>query len=192
LKVFKTAALNHSATLPEAIGRWIDGLRTLSGQERGHPGVGRGKNCESYERIDQPRPEERAPHLRRACPAWGARLRAQARSSQWPCFETRRSARELKGLSAMNGCAAPQHEGAWVQAPSVSINLVLRSAHLILGRACPAWGARLEGLRASRRTATSEIEPVAMLRDASQRARIERLERDEWRCAAPQHEGAWV
>jgi hypothetical protein len=89
-------------------------------------------------------------------------------------------------------CAAPQHEGAWVQAPSVSINLVLRSAHLILGRACPAWGARLEGLRASRRTATSEIEPVAMLRDASQRARIERLERDEWRCAAPQHEGAWV
>src|SRR5438270_13776038 len=35
-----------------------------------------------------------------------------------------------------------------------------------LGRACPTWGARLEGLRASRRTATSEIEPAAILRDA--------------------------
>jgi hypothetical protein len=33
----------------------------------------------------------------------------------------------------------------------------------------PHWGARLEGLRASRRTATSEIVPAAMLRDASQR-----------------------
>src|SRR6202165_5287431 len=43
-------------------------------------------------------------------------------------------------------------------------------------------------LRASRRTATSETKPAAMLRDASQRARIEKLERDEWRCAAPQHE----
>src|SRR4029077_5804495 len=57
LAVFKTAALNHSATLPEAIGRRIDGLRTLSGQERGHPGVSRGKNCGLYERIDQLRPE---------------------------------------------------------------------------------------------------------------------------------------
>src|ERR1700730_13080824 len=28
-----------------------------------------------------------------------------------------------------------------------------------------------------------------MLRDASQRERIEKVERDEWRCAAPQHEG---
>src|ERR1700730_2500272 len=28
-----------------------------------------------------------------------------------------------------------------------------------------------------------------MLRDASQRERIEKLESDEWRCAAPQHEG---
>jgi len=54
-----------------------------------------------------------------------------------------------------------------------SIDLVLRSALL----------------RASRRTATSETAPAAMLRDASQRARIERLERDEWRCAAPQYEG---
>ena len=36
-----------------------------------------------------------------------------------------------------------------------SINLVLRSAHVILRRACPTWGAHLEGLRASRRTATS-------------------------------------
>src|ERR1700676_433977 len=32
----------------------------------------------------------------------------------------------------------------------------LRSAHVILRRACPTWGARLEGLRASRRTATSD------------------------------------
>jgi hypothetical protein len=47
-----------------------------------------------------------------------------------------------------------------------SINLVLRGAHLILRRACPTWGARLEGLRASRRTATSETEPAAILRDA--------------------------
>src|SRR6202045_4110709 len=46
------------------------------------------------------------------------------------------------------------------------MNLVLRSAHLILRRACPTWGARLEGLRASRRTATSEIVPAAILRDA--------------------------
>jgi hypothetical protein len=43
------------------------------------------------------------------------------------------------------------------------INLVLRSAHVILRRACPTWGARLEGLRASRRTATSETEPAAIL-----------------------------
>ena len=28
-----------------------------------------------------------------------------------------------------------------------------------------------------------------MLRDAAQRARIEKAERNEWRCAAPQHEG---
>jgi hypothetical protein len=28
-----------------------------------------------------------------------------------------------------------------------------------------------------------------MLRDAAQRARIEKIERNEWRCAAPQHEG---
>jgi hypothetical protein len=27
-----------------------------------------------------------------------------------------------------------------------------------------------------------------MLRDAAQRARIEKVERNEWRCAAPQHE----
>jgi hypothetical protein len=47
---------------------------------------------------------------------------------------------------------------------AASINLVLRSA-LILRRACPTWGARLEGLRASRRTATSEIERAAILRD---------------------------
>src|SRR4249919_560382 len=47
-----------------------------------------------------------------------------------------------------------------------SINLVLRSAHVILRSACPTWGARLEGLRASRRTATSEIVPAAILRDA--------------------------
>ena len=38
-----------------------------------------------------------------------------------------------------------------------------RSAHVILRRACPTWGARLEGLRASRRTATSETEPAAIL-----------------------------
>src|SRR6202163_4665004 len=44
-----------------------------------------------------------------------------------------------------------------------SINLVQRSAHVILRRACPTWGARLEGLRASRRTATSETEPAAIL-----------------------------
>src|SRR4249920_3352763 len=50
-----------------------------------------------------------------------------------------------------------------------SINLVLRSAHLILRRACPTWGARLEGLRASRRTATSETEPAAILRDGASR-----------------------
>jgi hypothetical protein len=42
------------------------------------------------------------------------------------------------------------------------INLVLRSAHVILRRACPTWGARLEGLRESRRTATSETEPAAI------------------------------
>ena len=34
-------------------------------------------------------------------------------------------------------------------------------------------------MRASRRTAAGEIVPAAMLRDASQRARIEKLERDE-------------
>src|SRR5439155_4740720 len=50
-----------------------------------------------------------------------------------------------------------------------SINLVLRSAHLILRRACPTWGARLEGLRASRRTATSETEPAAILRYGASR-----------------------
>ena len=51
-----------------------------------------------------------------------------------------------------------------------SINLVLmRSAHVILRRACPTWGARLEGLRASRRTATSETEPAAILRDGALR-----------------------
>ena len=50
-----------------------------------------------------------------------------------------------------------------------SINLVLRSAHVILRRACPTWGARLEGLRASRRTATSETEPAAILRDGASR-----------------------
>src|ERR1700722_20379470 len=43
----------------------------------------------------------------------------------------------------------------------------LRSAHVILRRACPTWGARLEGLRASRRTATSETEPAAILRDGA-------------------------
>ena len=42
------------------------------------------------------------------------------------------------------------------------INLVLRSAHVILRRACPTWGARLEGLRESRRTATSETESAAI------------------------------
>src|ERR1700736_5733682 len=49
------------------------------------------------------------------------------------------------------------------------INLVLRSAHVILRRACPTWGARLEGLRESRRTATSETEPAAILRDGASR-----------------------
>ena len=39
------------------------------------------------------------------------------------------------------------------------------------------------------RTATNKTEPAAMLRDAAQRARIEKAERNEWRCAAPQHEG---
>ena len=33
---FKTAALNHSATLPQVIGQRIDGLRTLSGQEHAY------------------------------------------------------------------------------------------------------------------------------------------------------------
>ena len=47
--------------------------------------------------------------------------------------------------------------------------LVLRSAHVILRRACPTWGARLEGLRASRRTAISETEPAAILRDGASR-----------------------
>src|ERR1700722_18088826 len=45
----------------------------------------------------------------------------------------------------------------------------LRSAHVILRRACPTWGARLEGLRASRRTATSETESAAILRDGASR-----------------------
>src|SRR5207342_977564 len=40
---------------------------------------------------------------------------------------------------------------------------VLTSAHVILRRACPTWGARLEGLRAPRRTATSETEPADIL-----------------------------
>src|ERR1700692_3502035 len=56
-----------------------------------------------------------------------------------------------------------------------SINLVLRSAHLILRRACPTWGARLEGLRASRRTATSETEPAAILRDGAPQVGSSRL-----------------
>jgi hypothetical protein len=56
-----------------------------------------------------------------------------------------------------------------------SIDLVLRSAHLILRRACPTWGARLEGLRASRRTATSEIEPAAILRDGAPQVGCSRL-----------------
>ncbi len=64
-----------------------------------------------------------------------------------------------------------------------SINLVLRSAHVILRRACPTWGARLEGLRASRRTATSETEPAAILRDGTASARGWRGTR-----AAPQDE----
>jgi hypothetical protein len=41
-----------------------------------------------------------------------------------------------------------------------------RAAHPVR-RACPTWGARLEGLRASRRTATSETEPAAILRDGA-------------------------
>ena len=56
-------------------------------------------------------------------------------------------------------------ESCWKVAPTSS----LRSAHLILRRACPTWGARLEGLRASRRTATSETEPAAILRDGASR-----------------------
>jgi len=56
-----------------------------------------------------------------------------------------------------------------------SINLVLRSAHVILRRACPTWGARLEGLRASRRTATSETEPAAILRDGAPQVGSSRL-----------------
>jgi hypothetical protein len=47
--------------------------------------------------------------------------------------------------------------------------VLMRSAHLILRRACPTWGARLEGLRASRRTAASETEPAAILRDGASR-----------------------
>jgi hypothetical protein len=163
LKVFKTAALNHSATLPEAIGRRIDGLRTLSGQERGHPGVGRGKNCESYERIDQPRPEERAPHLRRACPAWGARLRAQARSSQWPCFETRRSARELKGLSAMNGAApllSMRGRGFKLHPP---IRLVSRNRFT---RACRGVIPALPACERSRRAARSSANSTSRRSEA--------------------------
>src|SRR5580692_7323536 len=55
------------------------------------------------------------------------------------------------------------------------INLVLRSAHVILRRACPTWGARLEGLRESRRTATSETEPAAILRDGAPQVGSSRL-----------------
>jgi hypothetical protein len=46
---------------------------------------------------------------------------------------------------------------------------LLRSAHVILRCACPTWGARLEGLRASRRTATTETGPGALLRDGGSR-----------------------
>src|ERR1700738_2309940 len=56
-----------------------------------------------------------------------------------------------------------------------SMNLVLRSAHVILRRACPTWGAHLEGLRASRRTATSETEPAAILRDGAPQVGCSRL-----------------
>ena len=51
----------------------------------------------------------------------------------------------------------------------------MRSAHVILRRACPTWGARLEGLRASRRTATSETEPAAILRDGAPQVGRSRL-----------------
>jgi hypothetical protein len=72
-------------------------------------------------------------------------------------------------------CHAPLHAGHPVlrfrssNHIDASANLVLRSAHLILRRACPTWGARLEGLRASRRTATRETEPAAILRDGALR-----------------------
>jgi hypothetical protein len=56
-----------------------------------------------------------------------------------------------------------------------SINLVLRSALIILRRPCPTWGARLEGLRASRRTATSKTEPAAILRDGAPQVGFSRL-----------------
>src|ERR1700738_1359930 len=55
------------------------------------------------------------------------------------------------------------------------MNLVLRSAHVILRPPCPTWGARLEGLRASRRTATSETEPAAILRDGAPQVGCSRL-----------------
>src|SRR6202030_3797031 len=48
-------------------------------------------------------------------------------------------------------------------------NHIDASINLVLRRACPPWGARLEGLRASRRTATSETEPAAILRDGASR-----------------------
>ncbi|MFZ1095358.1 MAG: hypothetical protein WAN75_40095, partial [Xanthobacteraceae bacterium] len=53
-----------------------------------------------------------------------------------------------------------------------SMNLVL---HVILRRACPTWGAHLEGLRASRRTATSETKPAAILRDGAPQVGCTRL-----------------
>src|SRR5207344_3554632 len=70
---------------------------------------------------------------------------------------------------------AQSSKGSTRKAENHSINLVLRSAHVILRRACPTWGARLEGLRASRRTATSETEPAAILRDGAPQVGCSRL-----------------
>ena len=60
------------------------------------------------------------------------------------------------------------------------INLVLRSAHVILRRACPTWGARLEGrpqVRPNRRPSLREALPTPAANGLQKSARSAALER---------------